>query len=96
MQPFGHNRHGSKTGWFRAAFWGGGAGLHRLYDTTCLSIQFDNRLYRVYKRSIGCQTRLTIGLTTGCIVYTAGYQTVAVRSTGLSNRLYNLVWQPIV
>ena len=40
----------------------------RLYDTTCCQT--------------GCQTGLTTGLTTGCIVYTAGCQTVAVRSTG--------------
>jgi len=44
-----------------------------------LSNRFDNRLYRVYKDSTGCQTRLTNGctciqpvvqhgLTTGCIV----------------------------
>jgi len=31
---------------------------------------FDNRLYRVYKHSTGCQTRLTTGLTNGCIVHT--------------------------
>jgi len=36
-----------------------------------LSDRFDNGLYRVYKHSAGCQTRLT----TGCIVYTAGCQT---------------------
>jgi len=29
-------------------------------------------LYRVYKHSTGCQTRLTTGLTNGCIVYTTG------------------------
>jgi len=29
---------------------------------------FDNRLYRVYKHLPSCQTRLTTGLTTGCIV----------------------------
>ena len=29
--------------------------------------RFDNRLYRVYKQSAGCQTGLTTGLTTGCI-----------------------------
>jgi len=34
-----------------------------------------NLLYRVYKHSSGCKTRLTTGLTTGCIVYTAGCQT---------------------
>ena len=38
-------------------------------------VRFDNRLYRVCKHSTGCQTRLTAGLTTGCIVYTAGCQT---------------------
>jgi len=41
-----------------------------------LSYQFDNRLYRVYKHSTSCQTRLTTGLTTGCVVYTAGCQPV--------------------
>jgi len=40
-----------------------------------LSNRFDNRLYRVQKHSTGCQTRLTTGLTTCCIVYTAGCQT---------------------
>jgi len=40
-----------------------------------LSNRFDNRLYRVYKHLTGCQTRLTTGLTNGCIVYTAGCQT---------------------
>jgi len=39
-----------------------------------LSNRIDNRLYRVYKHSKGCQTRLTTVLTTGCIVYTAGCQ----------------------
>jgi len=39
-----------------------------------LSNRFDNRLYRVYKHLTGCQTRLTTGLTTGCIVYAAGCQ----------------------
>jgi len=29
--------------------------------------RFDNRLYRVYKHSTGCQTGMTIGLTTGCV-----------------------------
>jgi len=42
-------------------------------------------LYRVYKHSTGCQTRLTTGLTTGSIVYTAGCQ------TGCTNRLDNPV-----
>jgi len=32
--------------------------------------RFDNRLYRVYKHSTGCQTRLTTGLTAGFSVYT--------------------------
>ena len=40
-----------------------------------LSNRFDNRVYRVYKHSTGCQTRLTTGLTSGCIVYTAGCET---------------------
>jgi len=40
-----------------------------------LSNRFDKRLYRVYKLSTGCQTRLTTGMTNGCIVYTAGCQT---------------------
>ena len=40
-----------------------------------LSNRFDNRLYRVYKNSTGCQTRLITSLTTGCIVYTASCQT---------------------
>ena len=40
-----------------------------------LSKPFDNRLYRVYRYSTGCQTRLTTGLITVCIVYTAGCQT---------------------
>jgi len=37
-----------------------------------LSTRFDKRFYRVYKHSTSCQTRFTTGLTTGCIVYTAG------------------------
>ena len=45
----------------------------RLHDTcNLLSNRLDNWLYRVYKHSTGCQTRLTTGLTNGCIVYTAG------------------------
>jgi len=40
-----------------------------------LSNRFDNWLYRVYKHWTGCQTRLTTGLTNGCIVYTAGCTT---------------------
>jgi len=47
--------------------------------------QFDNRLYRVYKHSTGCQTRLTTALTTGCIVYTAGCQSGC--TTRFDNRL---------
>jgi len=57
-----------------------------------LSNWFDNRLYRVYKHSTGCHTRLTTGLTTGCIVYTAGFQTGC--TTRFSNRVVQLVWQP--
>jgi len=33
------------------------------------------QLYLVYKHSTGCQTRLTTGLTIGCIVYAASCQT---------------------
>jgi len=47
-----------------------------------LSDRFDNQLYRVYKHSTGCQTRLTTGLTTGCIVYTTGCQTGPGLTTG--------------
>jgi len=50
-----------------------------------LSILFENRLHRVYKHSTGCQTRLTTGLTTGCIVYTADCQTGC--TTRFDNRL---------
>ena len=50
-----------------------------------LSNRFDNRLYRVYKHSTDCQTRLTTGLTNGCIVYTAGCQTGC--TTRFDNRL---------
>ena len=46
---------------------------------------FANRLYRVYKHSTGCQTRLTTGFTNGCIVYTAGCQTGC--TTRIDNRL---------
>jgi len=46
---------------------------------------FDNRLYRVYKHSTGCHSRLTTGLTTGCIVYTAGCETGC--TTRFDNRL---------
>jgi len=50
-----------------------------------LSNAFDNRLYRVYKHSTGCQTRLTTGLTKRLYrVYSR-----------LSNWLYNPVWQPV-
>jgi len=47
-----------------------------------------NRLYRVYKHSTGCQTRLATGLTTGCIVYTAGCQNRC--TTRFDNRLYRV------
>jgi len=50
--------------------------------------RFDNRLYRVYKHSTVCQTRLTTGLTNGCIVYTAGCQTGC--TTRFDNRLYRV------
>ena len=43
-----------------------------------LSNRFHNRLYGVYKHSTGCQSRLTTGLTNGCIVYTAGCQTCCI------------------
>jgi len=53
-----------------------------------LSNWYDNRLYRVYKHSTGCQTRLTSSLTTGfrtgCIMYTAGKR---------SNTLPSGVWR---
>jgi len=45
----------------------------------------DRLLYRVYKHSTGCQTRLTTGLTTGYIVYTAGCQCGC--TTRFNNRL---------
>jgi len=56
-----------------------------------LSNRFNNRLYRVYKHSTGCQTRnLTSGLTTGCIVYTAGCQTCCTsRYDNRLNEQYN-------
>jgi len=59
-----------------------------------MSNQFDNRLYRVYKDSTGCQSRLATGLTAGRIVYTAGCQTglttgLFTRCSRMSNRLYN-------
>jgi len=50
----------------------------------CLYTRY-NRLHCVYKHSTGCQTRLTTGLTTGCIVYTAGCQ--AGCTTRFDNRL---------
>ena len=50
-----------------------------------LSNRFENRLYHVYKHSTGCQTHLTTGLTTGCIVYTARCQTGC--TTRFNNRL---------
>jgi len=51
----------------------------------------DNRLYRIglYKHSTGCKTRLTTGLTTGCIVClhdTSGCQTGS-STTGLTTGL---------
>jgi len=61
-----------------------------------LSNWFDNRLYRVYKHSTGCQTRLITGLITGSIVYTAGCRTGC--TTRFDNRL-NEQWlfvQPVV
>ena len=76
-----------------------------------LSNRFDNRLYRVYKHSTGCQTRLTTGLTNGWIVYTAGCQTGCQTrlTTGLTTGwmfVYTIqpvvkpvvqpVWQPVV
>ena len=50
----------------------------------CLYTRY-NRLYRVYKHSMGRQTHLTTGLTNGCIVYTAGCQTGC--TTRFDNRL---------
>jgi len=47
--------------------------------------RFDKGLYRVYKHSTGCETRLTNGLTNGCILYTAGCQTGC--RTRFDNRL---------
>ena len=58
-----------------------------------LSNRFDNRLYRVYKHSTGCQTRLTTGLTNGCIVYTAGCLTTRYMNSGCS---FNTVVNPVV
>jgi len=54
-----------------------------------LSKRFDNWLYRVYKHSTGYQTHLTTGLTTSCIMYTAGCQTGC--TTWFDNRL-NKQW----
>jgi len=56
----------------------------RLHDTTCCQNRF-YRLHRVYKHSTGFQTRLTTGLTNGCIVYTAGCQSGC--TTRFDNRL---------
>jgi len=58
-------------------------------------------LYRVYKHSTGCQSRLTTGLTTGCrpIVYTAGSQTGLQPglTTGWTNSCsFNTVVKPVV
>jgi len=55
-----------------------------------MSNRFDNRVNVCIHDTTGCQT----GLITGCIVYT-NIPPVAVRSTLLSNRLYNPVWQPV-
>jgi len=42
---------------------------NRLYTQyNQLTKRFDNRLYRVYIHLTGCQTVLTTGLTTGCLV----------------------------
>jgi len=59
-----------------------------------LADRFNNRLYRVYKHSSGCQTRLTTGLTTGCIVYTAGCQTCCqtVCTTRFDDNRLNEQW----
>jgi len=56
-----------------------------------LSNRFDNRLYRVYKHSTGCQTRLTTGCTTR--FDNRVERTVAVRSTQLSNRFDNRLYR---
>jgi len=74
-----------------------------IHDTTGCQSGF-NRLCRVYKHSTGCQTRLTTGFTTGCIVYTAGCQSGC--TTRFDNRLNKqwlfiqdgcqTVWQPAV
>jgi len=49
-----------------------------------LSNRFDNRLYRVYKHSNGCQTRMTTGLTTGWMNSGCSFNTVVT----WQNRLY--------
>ena len=55
-------------------------------------VRFGNRLYRVYKHSTDCQTRLTTGLSTGCIVYTAGCQTgCTTRFDSRLNEQYNRI-----
>jgi len=69
----------------------------RLHDTTgcqahCQTGCQNNRLYRVYKHSTGCRTRLTTGLTNGYIVYTAGCQTGG--TTRFDNQ--NTVIKPVV
>jgi len=60
--------------------WQLGKCLYTRYNR--LSVRFDNQLYRVYKHSTGCQTRLT----TDCIVYTAGCQ--ACCRTSFGNQLH--------
>jgi len=60
----------------------------RLHDTTGDN-RFDNRLYRVYKHSTGCQT----GLTTDCsIVQPVGQPAASCKQT--SNP--QVVWQQVV
>ena len=57
--------------------------------------RFDNRLYRVYKHSTGCQTHLT----TGCMVYTAGCQTGCTTwfdSQTNSGCSFNMLVKPVV
>jgi len=60
-----------------------------------LSNRFDNWSYRVYKHSTGRQTRLTTGVTTGCIVYTAGL-TTGWMFVYTIQPVVNLVVQPVV
>jgi len=65
--------------------------------------RFDNRLYRVNKHPTGCQTALTTGW---MFVYTIQpvvkriwqpvERTATVRSTRLSHRVVQPVWQPAV